>query len=236
MARKILSLIMLSFSLAIGGFWALRAQDPNPQKPSTTKPEPQTPKTEPQTPTAKMETQTPAATTTQVDLSGTYAGTFNCDAAGLTGDTTITINGNEFTTSDGKSGRIVASKTKGYTAVALQLTGASSPVMSFRGKKSGTKLTLTPVAGSTQQCSFTPSGKMAKATKEKAPTATGTEVSSPAAKPAQTPSPTPTPSPEPTPEPTPSGSPRPRPSPTPAPSPTPGEPTPTPTPTPSPRP
>ena len=43
--------------------------------------------------------------------------------AGLTGDTTLTINGNEFTTADGKTGRIVASTTGGYTAVALQMSG-----------------------------------------------------------------------------------------------------------------
>jgi hypothetical protein len=217
MARKLLTLIMLSFSLAIGGFWALRAQDPAQP----------TPKTTPQT----------TAATNQIDLSGTYAGTFNCEAAGLTGDTTLTINGNEFTTADGKSGRIVASKTKGYTAAALQLSGAGSPVISLRAKKSGNKLTLSPVAGSTQQCTFTPSGNVAKGQSMKSTsTATGTEVSNPAA--TQTPSPSPSPSPEaspsPSPEasPTPSGSPRPRP----RPSPSPGEPTPSPTPTPTPSP
>lgn len=211
MARKLLLLTMLSFSLAIGGFWALRAQDPAQP----------TPKTAPQT----------TAATNQIDLSGTYAGTFNCEAAGLTGDTTLTINGNEFTTADGKSGRIVASRTKGYTAAALQLAGAGSPVISLRAKKSGNKLTLTPVAGSSQQCTFTPAGKVAKGQSMKTtPTATGTEVSNPAA--TQTPSPSPEASPTPSPEasPTPSGSPRPRPSPSP------GEPTPSPTPSPSPSP
>jgi len=117
MARKMLVLVMLSFSLAIGGFWALRAQDPAQPTP---KPEPQTPAATTQT---TQTTQTPQST--QIDLSGTYAGTFNCDAAGLTGATTLTINGNEFTTADGKSGRIVASRTKGYTAAAMQVTGAS---------------------------------------------------------------------------------------------------------------
>ena len=218
MARKLLSLIMLSFSLAIGGFWALRAQDPAQ-------------------PTPKTPPQTPAAATNQIDLSGTYAGTFNCEAAGLTGDTTLTINGNEFTTADGKSGRIVASKSKGYTAAAFQMTGAGSPVISLRAKKSGNKLTLSPVAGSNQQCTFMPAGKVAKGQSMKStPAATGTEVSAPAA--TQTPAPSPSPSPEaspsPSPEasPTPSGSPRPRP----RPSPSPTEPTPSPTPSPSPSP
>ena len=221
MAKKMLFLIMLSFSLAIGSFWVLKAQDPAPQ-PSPTKTMPQA----------------TAATSTQVDLSGTYAGTFNCESGGLMGDTTLTINGNEFTTSDGKSGRIVASKSRGYTAVAVQMSGAGSKVISLRGRKSGNKLTLTPIAGSMEKCTFTPS-KMAKT-----PAVKGTDVANPAAKPAespmpsQTPSPSPeaSPSPEPNPSPeaspTPSGSPRPRPTPTPSP----GEPTPSPSPTPTPTP
>ena len=230
MVKKMLLLIMLGFSLAIGSFWVLRAQDPTTPKPEPTKTQPQT----------------PATTTQQVDLSGTYAGTFNCEEAGLVGDTTLTITGNEFTTADGRKGRIITSKTSGYTAVALQVNpadpsapAAGAKVISLRGKKSGDKLTLTPVAGSTTKCTFTPS-KMAKTTKPG--TATGTEVAAPAAVPAQTPAPSPspspeaspTPSPEPEPSPTPSGTPRPRPTPTP--SPTPGEPPASPTPTPSPSP
>lgn len=233
MAKKMLLLIMLSFSLAIGSFWVLRAQDP-------TKPKPETPTTEPQKPATTTEPQKPATTTTQVDLSGTYAGTFNCEEAGLVGDTTLTINGNEFTTADGRKGRIIASKSSGYTAIALQVSPAdasgtaTAKVISLRGKKSGNKLTLSPVAGSDMKCSFTTSKNVAKT--PKTPPATGTEVANPAAMPAQTPSPSPSPSPSPepnpTPAPTPSGSPRP----TPTPSPTPGEPTPTPTATPSPSP
>ena len=222
MAKKMLLLIMLGFSLAIGSFWVLRAQDPTTPKPEPTKTQPQTPMTK----------------TEQVDLSGTYAGTFNCEESGLVGDTTLTINGNEFTTADGRKGRIIASKSSGYTAVALQISPAdasgtaTAKVISLRGKKSGNKLTLSPVAGSDMKCSFTPSKNVAKT--PKTPAATGTEVANPTAMPAQTPtpSPSPTPSPEPIPSPTPSGSPRP----TPAPSPTPGEPTPTPTPSPSPSP
>lgn len=217
MVRKILSLTMLSFFLAIGGFWALRAQDPAPQKPQ----QPATMQTERQA--------TPAANTTQVDLSGTYAGTFNCEAAGMVGDTTLTINGNEFTTADGKSGRITASKTAGYTAVALQVNGADATatptVVSLRAKKSGNKLTLSPVAGATQKCSFVTS-KIARG--RKTPAATGTEVANPVTVPAQEPSPSPSP--------TPSGSPTPMPSPTASPNPSPSEPMPSPTPSPSPSP
>ena len=220
MAKKVLLLIILSFSLA-GGFWALRAQDPPPQKPTTT-PADQT-ATTPQT--------------TQVDLSGTYSGTFNCEGAGLMGDTTLTITGNEFTTADGKTGRIVGSKTNGYTAVALQVNGADASatpmIMSLRAKRYGKKLTLTQVAGSMQKCTFTPSRSVAKnRVTQTMPAATGAEVANPAAMPAQTPSPTPDASPSPTP----SGSPTPRPRPSPTPTPSPGEPTPTPTPEASPSP
>lgn len=232
MVRKMLSLITLGFFLAVGGLWGLRAQDPAPQKPAQ-EPAPQKPV--PQKPDT-MQTEKPAQTaaTTQVDLSGTYAGTFNCEPAGLVGDTTLTINGNEFTTADGKKGRITASKTAGYTAVALQVNGADpnapSTIISMRAKKSGNKLTLSPIAGATKQCSFVMGKNVAKG--RKTPAATGTEVANPAAAPVQTPSPSPTPSASPTP----SGSPNPMPSPTASPSPSEPMPSPTPSPSPSPAP
>src|SRR5215212_3916754 len=125
MVRKMFLSVMLGTFLAIGGFWALKAQDPAPQQPT---PEP------PTTTPAQTDRQTNPRQTSQVDLSGAYTGTFvNCDTAGLTGDTTLTITGDTFTTADGKTGRIIASRTKGYTAVALQMAGAGSPVISFRG-------------------------------------------------------------------------------------------------------
>jgi len=236
MAKKLLLLIMLSFSLAIGSFWVLRAQDPKTPKPQTTAKPETTPKTE----TTQTQPKSTATMTQQVDLSGTYAGTFNCEEAGLVGDTTLTITGNEFTTADGRKGRIMASKTSGYTAVALQVSpadatapAAGAKVISLRGKKSGNKLTLTPVSGSNMKCSFTTSKNMAKT-----PAATGTEVANPTAVPAQTPAPSPTPTPSPEPEPSPMPSPTPggSPRPTPVPTPTPVEPMPSPTPTPSPSP
>ena len=220
MVRKMFLLVMLGTFLALDGFWALRAQDPAPQ---------QTP-TQTTTPAEKQTT----TKTTQLDLSGTYAGTFaNCE--GLNGDTTLTITGDQFTTSDGKSGRIIASKTKGYTAVALQMSGAGSPVMSFRGKKSGNKLTLSPVSGAASQCMFTTSKSSASST------ATGTTVASPSTTtpstmPSQRPSPSPTvsPSPEASPEPNPEPNPSPSGSPRPRPNPSPSEPMPSPSPSPSP--
>lgn len=228
MVKKMLLLILLSFSLAGGGFWALKAQDPPPAKPSQVR-------TDPPTVTATQ--------TVPTDFSGTYAGTFKCEAAGLTGDTTLTINGNEFTTADGKTGRIVTSTTRGYTAVALQVAGtdpaAAPTVISLRGRKSGSRLTLTSVPGAAQSCSFVTSRSMARNRKTpKTPAATGAEVSNPAAVPAAVPSAVPTESPMPSqtpaPSPTPSASPTPTPSPEPVPNPTPspGEPVPSPTPSP----
>jgi hypothetical protein len=135
------------------------------------------------------------AQTEQTDLSGTYTGNFKCDDIGLTGDTTLTINGNQFTTADGKTGRIVASTTHGYTAVALQagdtgtptagMSATAPPVISLRARKNGDRLTLMPVAGSTHTCSFTPSRTVAGKRRsprapQPVPAATGTEVTSPA--------------------------------------------------------
>jgi hypothetical protein len=201
----------------------------------------------------------PATQSTQTDLSGTYAGTFNCEAAGLVGDTTLTITGNQFTTADGKSGRIVASTTSGYTAVALQI-GESTPatttgmtptatattampppqIISLRARKSGERLTLMSVPGSMQKCTFTPTRTTARGRRnQRTPAATGTEVANPANVPVPTTSPTENPIPEqtPAPSPSPTASPSPEPSPEPNPSPSPRPtqmPTPFPNPSPSP--
>jgi hypothetical protein len=136
----------------------------------------------------------------QTDLSGTYTGNFACEDAGVNGDTTITITGNQFTTADGKSGRVVAATTRGYTAVALQFgdfatTAPGKPataptIVSLRARKNGDRLILTSVPGSPHSCSFTPSGSVARsrgsrrarqaaAAAAAVPAATGTEVSSP---------------------------------------------------------
>ena len=231
MTRKMLLFTMLSFALA-GSFWALSAAQ-DPVQPT-------------------QQTATATATTTQTDLSGTYTGTFRCEAAGLTGDTTLTINGNEFTTADGKTGRIVASTTGGYTAVALSIPGsdptAAPTVISMRAHKRGNRLTLTPVSGSAMKCSFTPGRSMARTRRGQTttPAATGTEVSNPTTPPTtvptespmpeQTPSPSPSPTatPTPMPAPTPSGTPTPAPAPSPMPTPTPAEPAPSPSASPSP--
>ena len=138
-----------------------------------------------QTASAPTATQV-AAQSTQTDLSGTYTGVFKCDDVGLTGDTTLTINGNQFTTADGKTGRIVASTTRGYTAVALQMgdaTTATPTVVSLRGRKSRDRLTLS-AADPAHPCSFTPgratSSKRTPKSEPAAPAAVGAEVASPA--------------------------------------------------------
>jgi hypothetical protein len=64
MLKNMLLLITLGFSLLIGGFWALKAQDPAPQNPSNVRTDPPT-----------VSAQNP---TVQTDLSGTYTGTFRC--------------------------------------------------------------------------------------------------------------------------------------------------------------
>jgi hypothetical protein len=243
MLKNMLLVTTLGFSLLIGGFWALKAQDPAPQKPSNVRTD---------RPTVSAQNQT-----VQTDLSGTYTGTFNCEGLGLTGETTLTINGNEFTTADGKTGRIVASTTGGYTAVALQLnaTDPAAPpqVVSLRARKVGNRLMLMPVSGTAagQRCSFVPGRAVARGRRnQRTPAATGTDVSSPAAVPTESPSPSTVPTespmpaqtPSPAASPTPRRSPRPRPSPTPSgsptpmPTPSPGEPTPSPTPSGSPTP
>jgi hypothetical protein len=113
-----------------------------------------------------VNTTTPPDTTEQTDLSGTYNGTFDCPDAGVSGETTLTINGNSFTLSDGKSGRIVAATTRGYTGITmqfgeLQLATAKQPgvapvIVSMRAKKAGDRLTLTTIPNASHVCSFTP--------------------------------------------------------------------------------
>ena len=226
MVRKMFLIVMLGNFLAIGGFWALRAQDPANQNQNQNQ--------------NQNSSQAPARAgqTNQVDLSGTYTGNFvNCDALGLSGDTTLTVTGNEFTTADGKRGRIIASRTRGYTAVAMQMSGAGSPVISFRGKKSGNRLTLTPIAGATQQCTFTTARNRGdQGTTTPAGTTVANPTPSPSASPDASPSPSPGGSPMPSPTPSP-GDPTPSPSPgEPMPSPSPGEPMPSPSPGASPSP
>jgi len=158
----------------------------------------------------------------QTDLSGTYSGVMNCPDASMTGDTTLTVTGNKFTLSDGRSGTISAATTHGYTAVAMRFDDAATAgamagqastgtprTLSFRGRKTGDRLTLSPVPGGAE-CSFKPAGSMARSRKGKGsrramqPAPTGEQVTNPAAAPTATETPAnpaPSPSPSPTPPP-----------------------------------
>jgi hypothetical protein len=137
--------------------------------------------TDTSTPTvaADMPVAAPAETTEQTDLSGTYTGTFECADAGITGPTTLTVTGSQFTLADGKTGRIVASTTRGYTGVAMQFgdvvmatsgqpAGVPPVIVSMRARKSGDRLTLTTVSGATHVCSFTPTGATGRAGRRRA--------------------------------------------------------------------
>jgi hypothetical protein len=104
----------------------------------------------------------------QTDLSGTYTGTANYTEGGLSGETTLTINGNDFTMTSGSTtqeGRIVAVTTCNYTGVTMmfgktQVTATSGaqpapvPIVSLRARKVAGGLMLESVGGETRQFSF----------------------------------------------------------------------------------
>lgn len=108
----------------------------------------------------------------QTDLSGTYTGTANYTEGGLSGDTTLTITGNDFTMTSGSTtleGRVVAVTTCNYTAVTMRLgkdttvaPGATPPpplpTVSLRAKRMGSGLSLTSVSGESKQFSFSSAG------------------------------------------------------------------------------
>jgi hypothetical protein len=126
----------------------------------------------------KKSTESVASAQEQTDLSGTYTGVLDCEVLGPSGETTITIAGNQVTFTDGRTGRITAATTGGYTAVALQVGDASpgtpAKIVSLRARKSGDRLTLTSVPGGTK-CMFTPARATARRKgKQPATTNTGT--------------------------------------------------------------
>ena len=109
----------------------------------------------------------------QTDLSGTYTGSFDCVPSGSSGAGTLSITGNQFTwTPEGggspTTGRVTAVTTRGYTGVAMQWGESVAPppgqpattptIVSLRARRSGDRLTLTPVPNDKKDCSFTPPG------------------------------------------------------------------------------
>lgn len=108
----------------------------------------------------------------QTDLSGTYTGTANYTEGGISGEATLTINGNDFTMTSGQStteGRVTAVTTCNYTAVTMMFgrpqtsvaTGTQPPplpAVSLRARRVGRGLTLESVGGGTRQFSFSSGG------------------------------------------------------------------------------
>lgn len=114
----------------------------------------------------------------QTDLSGTYTGKIDYPDAGLTGDATLTITGNNFTLTAGsasQSGRVTAVTTCNYTGVTMMFGDLTPPTpgpnpppalpaVSLRAKKVGDRVTLNTVPGEKRMFSFgsAGSGKPAK--------------------------------------------------------------------------
>jgi hypothetical protein len=104
----------------------------------------------------------------QTDLSGTYTGTVNYADAGLTGDATLTITGNNFTLAAGsttQTGRITAVTTCGYTGATMMFGDltppapspnppAALPAVSLRAKKVRDRVSLMTVPGEKRSFSF----------------------------------------------------------------------------------
>lgn len=107
-------------------------------------------------------------TQTQEDLSGTYNGIVNYSEGGMSGDATLTINGNDFTLTSGSTtqeGRIVAVNTCHYigaTMVFGKLQAAAPgaaqpplpPIISVTAKRAGGGITLTSAPGERREFSF----------------------------------------------------------------------------------
>jgi hypothetical protein len=110
----------------------------------------------------------------QTDLSGTYTGTVNYPDAGLTGDATLTITGNNFSLTAGsttQSGRVTAVTTCGYTGATMMFGDLTPPTpspnpppalpaVSLRAKKMGDRVTLMTVPGEKRSFSFGTAGAM----------------------------------------------------------------------------
>jgi len=195
--RSMIVLVAVVFAVSIFGFDLLaRAQKPENQNDNANATTPKSKTKSRRRGSSRLRAN--AKATQETDLSGTYSGTFDCNDAGVAGDTTLTITGNQFNLSDGKSGRITTATTRGYTAVAMQFGEFSMPasggatvtaptIVSMRAKKTGDRLTLTTVPGASRRCSFLPTGTTARTRRGRrthqapaATNATGTETANPA--------------------------------------------------------
>jgi hypothetical protein len=102
----------------------------------------------------------------QADLSGTYNGTISYPDGNLSGDATLTINGNQFSLESGGStlsGRITAVKTCNYIGATLMIGESTraqmATIISVRAQKTGDRLTLTSVPGERRSFSFGPGSR-----------------------------------------------------------------------------
>jgi hypothetical protein len=114
----------------------------------------------------------------QTDLSGTYTGTINYPDAGLTGDATLTITGNNFSLTAGsttQSGRVTAVTTCGYIAATMMFGDLAPqmpspnpppalPAVSVRVRKMGDRVSLMTVPGEKRSFSFGTAGTTPKRT------------------------------------------------------------------------
>jgi hypothetical protein len=100
----------------------------------------------------------------QTDLSGTYTGNVTMSGGHeMSGPGTLTITGNQFSLESGgmtHSGRIYAVTTRGYTGAAFYFPDLTDPntktpvVANARARKSGDRLTLSPVPGASTRLTF----------------------------------------------------------------------------------
>lgn len=105
----------------------------------------------------------------QTDLSGTYTGHVMMSGGhDMEGDGTLTITGNTFQLESGgmtHGGRVYAVTTRGYTGAAFYFTDLTNPatntpvVANTRARKTGDRLWLMPVPGTSTKMSFSTGGR-----------------------------------------------------------------------------
>jgi hypothetical protein len=116
----------------------------------------------------------------RVDLSGTYTGHVTMSGGHeMSGDGTLTITGNQFTL-EGQgmthNGRVYAVVTRGYVGAAFYFSDISDPatntptVANVRARKSGERLTLTPVPNTRTRLTFGAAGRRPRARRGAMPT------------------------------------------------------------------
>jgi hypothetical protein len=116
----------------------------------------------------------------RVDLSGNYTGHVTMSGAHeMDAEGTLTITGNQFTlASEGMThnGRVYAVVTRGYIGAAFYFSDITDPttntpvVANVRARKTGERLTLTPVPNTRTRLTFGTAGRRGRARRGAAPT------------------------------------------------------------------